>query len=493
MMKKALKPVRGRIRMLRVIQGLFIGLVSGAAGCLVLTAVSFFTPIEMLWQYLLCIFAVCPVAGALTGLLLPVPVGYAARRADGCGLKERVRTALAFTGEEGAMHDLQRADAEASLKALPVKQALPVRISRGLWIPAIALVVVTGVLFMLPNPQDAVIRARETVRQALRAEAKEIEKAADAMEDQGLTEEERRELRRITGEMAQELRTADNKREALAKLDEKQKQIEKLQKDIQQRVARETSQALGSQSALKGLSSAMESGDSQEMQDALAAIQEMLESAETAKETAEQLAQAAALAPAGAAQQGLSSSAASASAGNVSAAMTALAGTCNSASAGSTGADISALMKLARAGVAQAGSGTGAGSGVGMGQSQGGGGGAGRGTTQKDAGYSSGMSQSSLGMGGTNPIQDKVGAYERIYDPTRLGGDNESSYVEGEKGEGESQQMQLGPDLGDFSGSVPYGQVIGQYQQSAAQAMRRTALPETMQDWVARYFDSLLD
>ena len=114
------------------------------------------------------------------------------------------------------------------------------------------------------------------------------------------------------------------------------------------------------------------------------------------------------------------------------------------------------------------------------------------GTTQQDAGYTSGMSQSGQGMGSAASV-DRVGEYERIYDPTRIGGDNEASFVQGTEHEGETQQSELGPGMGDMNGSVPYNQVIGTYQEAASQAMRRTALPTTLQEWVQRYFSSLLE
>lgn len=90
-------------------------------------------------------------------------------------------------------------------------------------------------------------------------------------------------------------------------------------------------------------------------------------------------------------------------------------------------------------------------------------------------------------------LVNRVGAYERIYDPTRLGGEGEISQVAGQRQEGESQQAQIGPGQGDLAGSVPYDQVIGEYSQAAAQAVRREALPAALQDWVTRYFDALLD
>lgn len=165
-----------------------------------------------------------------------------------------------------------------------------------------------------------------------------------------------------------------------------------------------------------------------------------------------------------------------------------------------TGANLSALMRMARNGVTMSGDGQGGsmgmtgsgGSGRGQSPGAGAGGGAGMGSTNSDGGYSEGLSESGqqLGSGG---FADRIGAYERIYDPTRLGDGGEVSHVQGEEHEGENQQIQLGAGMGDLNGTVPYNQVVGEYSEAAAQAMRRSALPASLQDWVQRYFNALID
>lgn len=500
-MKKSLRAVRRRIHLIRFVHGLLIGLLVGAIGCLGLAAASFLWPIEGLWRYLVALAAGCPLLGGLIGLLLPVTLPGAARRADACGLKERALTALTLTGEDTPMARLQRADAQAKLAALPVRKAMPVRPRRSTWLPALAMLAVTAILLVIPNPQNDVIREREAMRQSLKAQAEAIEEAAEKVAEEGLTEEEQQELRRITSEMADELRTADDKREALEKLDEKQKEMERLQRKVAERTSENLSKALGEQNSLESLAKALEGGSAAEMQEALDKIAEMMETTEGQESLAEELAKAAESLSEGEAKQALQAAAAAAAAGNTGMAMQALASASGMmsgmASAGNTGANISALMQMARSGVAQSGnSGSGSGSGgSGMGAGAGTGSGASRagfGTTNRDIGYTPGFSESSqqASMAGN---MERIGEYERIYDPNRLGGDAAPSLVQGQENEGDSQQLELGPGLGNFAGSVPYNEVIGEYQDAAAQAMRRTAFPAALQDWVDRYFNSLID
>lgn len=490
MMRKALKPIRSRLRARHLVWGLQIGLLLCLASALVVMVVSFLTPVERLTQYLAPCAAFLPL-GALVGVLWPISVRRAARAADASGLKERAVTALWLQGEDTPMATLQREDALARLREHPVRASIPVRAIRRLWLPMCLCALAISVLSLVPNPQHDILRARESARQELRAQADEIEKAAETLANEGLTEEEERELRRITGEMARELREAQDNRDALEKLDSRQREMEKLQQQIRQRTTNELAEAMAKQPSLKNLSKALEGGDSNEMAEALEAIAKEMENAASQSELSEALQSLAESLAGSASSQALAASASAAKAGNTSLSISQLALGLQSATGGTgtTASNLTALMRMARMGAAQAGSkGSGASATIGTGA----GGGAGGGTTNKDVGYSEGYTQAKQGTG-SGAIEDKVGTYERIYDPLRIGDGGEISHAEGEYGKGETQQIDIGPGMGDMSGSVPYNQVIGEYQQSAAQSMRRSILPETLQDWVQRYFNSLIE
>ena len=492
-MKKALSPTRKRIKVIRAARVFLWGLCLGAAGCLTLVAASFFILIESLSVYLLWTFCCPPCIVTVGALLLPVPAQTAARIADGCGLQERAITALAFEAEDTSMCRLQRLDAERKLSALPVREALPYRMEKRPFAFLLIALSLCGVLFLLPNPMDAIQRERELTRERLRAQAEIIEKAAESIDKTGLTAEEQRELRRISSELARELRTAKETREALSNIDRLQSDVDRLQRQINGRQI-SGAQSLTSQPALKSLAEAMQSGDGPQMDQALLELAETLSNAEQKEAVANQLELAAELTQATEFRQALESAAQALRDGNVQAAIQSLNQLLQNAQ-NANGLD--ALMQMARIGAAQAGAAQAGSSGAGgdsrspaqgmPGINQ-----AGFGTTQRDQGYREGFSQS-MGTFGTGEIREKVGAYERIYDPTRLGGDNEASVVPGEKGEGDSQQMALGPGLGSFAGSVPYNQVILEYQDAAVQAVSRSLLPEAQQKWVIQYFDALIE
>lgn len=135
------------------------------------------------------------------------------------------------------------------------------------------------------------------------------------------------------------------------------------------------------------------------------------------------------------------------------------------------------------------GQGQGQGQGGGKGQGQGNGGGAGEGSTNLDGGYSE---ESGTISHNNNTGEGKDGTYEALYQPDRLGGSSESTFVKGNKGEGGQSSFEavegMPIDQGDL---VSYTEIAGQYKASADQSMDSLQIPAIMKDIVRDYFTSL--
>jgi hypothetical protein len=64
-------------------------------------------------------------------------------------------------------------------------------------------------------------------------------------------------------------------------------------------------------------------------------------------------------------------------------------------------------------------------------------------------------------------------------------------FIPGKQGKG-PQTIVSGPKGAPEPGAlVPYQQVVGQYAQSAHQALDRSAIPPSLQGYVRRYFSSI--
>ena len=487
-MKKALRAVSRRIRARRAVNGLCWGLLIGLALALLLTAASFLRPL----RYRNAGLALCcaaPVCGLLIGLLRPVQPALAARTADACGLRERAQTALALLDRQDEMARIQRADAMRALEALDARKALPLKAPVKPLIAAGVCAAVTLALFFLPNPQDGVLRRQEQFAQRMEKPAEAIEKAADALDEKALGEKNTQELRKILGDLAREVRQSREAREALTALSEGQQRMEKLLSESRGAAM----EALG-QTGLDSLAQAMEA-DGQALEDALREAA----AAEGSEALSGQLGEAAQAAQANAAAASALQAAASAmSQGNPGQAAQALGQL--SASGLASGQIASALRsaKAAAGGQGQGqmqgqGQGQGSGgSGQGQGQGQNAGGGAGQGSTNQEMPGSGG--QHAAQGSGKNNAAYKLGEYETIYDPTRLGDGGEITQSTGKVDENaQISEMTMGPGLGDASGSVPYDRVVGEYQAAAVQRAQEAALPGYAQQWVADYFSALTD
>jgi cell shape-determining protein MreC len=86
----------------------------------------------------------------------------------------------------------------------------------------------------------------------------------------------------------------------------------------------------------------------------------------------------------------------------------------------------------------------------------------------------------------------KMGEYEKIFTSKTLGGDGEQSNLKGQKTNGGStDQIKTDKSQTIRGTSVPYNQVIGQYRQEALDSMNSTDIPAGLQDLVKDYFSSL--
>lgn len=470
-MKKALSPVRRRVRLQHGLTGLCWGLLAQTAFSVVILVLSFFFPWEKRDAWFLAGLAL-PFLGLFVGLLWPVSYLQAARIADGNGLKERAQTAWSLRDRQDDMARLQRQDAITHLQTMP---RIPVRISAKPLIAAGACLAAALVLFFIPNPQDAVLRQRADLRQKLEKPAEALEKAADKLEESALDKRTVQELRRLLGDLARQTRQARDEREALTQVSQAQQRMEKLLSDARNAA----SEALG-QAGLDALAEALEAGD-------LSALEQAMEGmdSDALNQASQQSASAAAASVLQVAAQALAS-------GNAAQAAQALGqlSALSSASAAMQSAKSAALGGQGQGKGQGQGQGQG-GSGPGQGQSAGSG--AGQGSTNEDAGAGSPGGKQSASAGGREG-RYHLGEYEQIYDPTRLGDGGEITQSTGKVDENaQMSELTLSPGLGSTAGSIPYDQVVGEYQAAAVQRAQEAALPGYAQQWVADYFSALTE
>lgn len=475
----ALRPIKRRIRLIRMWKGFALGILCTCVVCLIIIATSFFVPLRE--KLLLCGIAIIAMPALVTiiHLLLPVRDTLAAKTADRHGLKERAQTALTISGD-GAIAQLQREDTLCALTQFDCRTIPLPRIGR-IFAFAAMLIALAALLLLLPNPQNAVINRSIAFEKTMEEAARRAEEEADKASSD-ISEKNFQELRRLMTDLSRELRKSDDEMDAMLAISKAEDRLEALRSSMAGEAFEQMQSALNAQ-GLNSLAEALDSGDTQ-------ALEESLESADadSLEAAAEQLN--------GESQNLMNAAAQALSAGNPKGAISALSQLQSMVQSGTTsqlGSASRALSALrtstANSGQGQGGQGQGSQNGQGS-QGNQSGSGAGQGTTNQNQ---SGSGPQGSKKHGTKDPHYRETAYESIYDPTRLNASQSDLSAQSNTGEGESTQVQLGPGAGTIGDNIPYNQVVYEYAEAAARAADSQNLTAEERSWVNTYFASLTD
>lgn len=451
-LRKALRPIRLRVRHQRLHRGVALGAGIGSLAAASIGAAGFFLPIASKPVLCCCTLLLGMVIGGVIGFACPVSMMHAARLGDAHGLQERLQTAMTCPGDS-PMEQLQRQDALSALGSFS-PTCLPLPSTRKAWLCAGAAAVLCAGLCLAPNPQDALVAQQTAFADAMAAAAQQVQELTPG---EGLSEENQQEARKLVEDLSRQLGQAQEPTEALLAISEAEERLEALQ----QRMACEAQSALQAALSTQGmdaLAQALNTGDVQQITQVLESL-----NAQSLTDASQQLT--------GDGQKLLQQAAQSLQAGNTSAALTQLQAISQSASA-----QLSQLAKGLSGLRGQAGNQSGAG--------------AGRGTTNEDQ---TAQLPDTSGYHGDEHPRYRETQYERIYDPTSLEADQTSLSAQSPQSDGESIQVELGPGAGSLDGTVPYTQVAQEYAQAASQAADSQSLTQQQRQWVADYFSALTE
>ena len=477
---RALRPVKNRLRLCRMLRGAAAGFAFGAAAAFALLAVTVFVPLENRQPAAALVLAGCVLPAAAVNALRPVRNAEAARAADGCGLKERAVTALELAEKEtgnAEIREAQREDACRHLRALDPRR-IRIAVPRRPLIIGAALLLACAAPALISGRGDRIAGARRELAEKVAPMAAAIEEAAAGEEENG-SEAQKAELRKLTEELKRELLDARDEVDALVALDKAESRLEELRR----KTAGDALQELAEQmrgAGMDGAADALESGDARSLAEALAemdagALKQAAEglSAE-AQALAEQLEQAAANGELTGAQLQAMAAAAQGAASQGSPLQQALSG-----------------MKASLGGQ-QSSPGNGQGGSGGQGNQGKGGGGAGTGTTNEEQ-QGGGNGQNQSGGKGSRPPEYKEGAYETIYDPEKAEAAFRDVVTEQNKLGEDSVQIETGPGKGRLEGNVPFREVVGEYAEAEAAAAESARLTREQKQWVDEYFRRLTE
>lgn len=488
--EKAIKPMRSRIKLQRTVEWGAIGVCVGMIGVLLLRAASFMWPFASVWKWSAALMAGVPVFCMLVSHLWPVSAMDAARKVDGSGLQARAQTALMLKDSDTPMADLQRQDTLKQLEKVHPGRVFPLKIPKLALIGMAVCLAVFGLSYLIPNPQESVLKARAEFQTKMAEQAKLVDDGAVKLNADDV---QTPELRKVLGDLSMALRKAEEPRMALSAVDDAERRIGNMQT-----AARKDALNALQKSGQSDLADALKAGDTEKA--------EQLLSQQNQSNAANALAAAANSALDAATAQALNAAAQAMASGNLDQALGQLSAAANGASAVTVQAvALSNMVRMAaaNAGAAQAslmaalgnnqgqgGKGQG-GAGLGLGVGMGSGSGAGSGSSNEDGGYRQSSGRASIT--GQQQGQTKIEDYEAIYDPKLLNREGDTVTTKGKVGEGEISEVTAGTGLGSVDGSVPYNRVLAEYGDTAVQAAQNAALPSYAQKWVQDYFGALED
>ena len=446
---QALRPVRQRMRLLRLMRFVLSGFVLGCAAALIFLILTLFLlDLEVRWPFVLLIPPAMSACAGLVSLFLPVADRKAAAAADRAGLMERCQTCLE-TGTDTPMGQLLHEDTLQQLSAFSPK-SIPVQFSRRQLLAALTLPVLCSVLLLLPNPGISRAREKQAWHEKTQTLAQEVQERADALARE---HPEETEVRRILEQLSRDIAASRNPEEAYLSLDMAEKSLG-LNTDSA------SASLLSEKELAGGLSSA--GGEKAETSDSAeenSAVQNVPEKAPQTENTG--------------------SSTSSPSVQLSAQLLSAMRASLNSSSSPSAQTSVSSASSQSSASSGQTQGDGPRGNGSGLGNGEG-----------------AGLSGHGQGSGAYSALQEghyREDAFESIYDPEMAARMAYDTSVSGEKMNDDSIQIETGPSQGTVDGTVPVAKAQGSYADTAVSAARTLDLTSAQQELVAQYFRILTD
>lgn len=542
--KKALRPILKRLLVQHYLIKAFqymavITLVTG-----LFLVISFFYPWPEVFRWCMAVAGVVGISFFIWAYLTRPDYYQAAIMADRDGLKERAITALELSGQNDRMTVMQRTDALMHLKQFDARAQYPFFVPRREIAVCLAALLVITLCMALPGRTREEIEHRAELRKAIAQEVEKIGQLKEQLEEkQNQTRlAEREEAINILEELQVEMQenSDSNLKRSLKSISRAEEKLAALKNS-----GRESSQsdianiidALKANEVTRELGEKISAGDVEQARDEM---EKFLENAESEtgnkKDTlADVLEKAAAnLSDTQLALQLNQAGQAVRSGGTGGSPQMEtldriLGMLCNQAGWQTDYNRVTTILQNARYGLLAAGeescSTCQAGNGINgsMGSSGGNnssgaaanGGSGNSNNSESGSGQESSMSGSQgagsgagrgIGSGAETQLQQNRSSptspgsewagmdfakYEKIFDPERIGEAGESSFVQGEAGEG-PQQTVTTTDPAVMTGNLrPYREVIGYYSQAARDSLNRSSIPPEMSDLVRDYFSSL--
>ena len=524
-----LRKARSRIILRITLRNVAAGLCTALTAGIILELLSRFIPIYRVYVLWGCTGAAIFLLSLLSVFLFLPKKKAVARLLDSFGLQERITTSLELEKEDSEYKELLLEDTVSKLDTIDYREKIKLLPDKKLLAAVIFLMLAFGAAVLLPQPLLEEARQAHELNVYKKEQKKKVEKAEKEIEKNSrLTEAQKKDLLDKLEALKQELKKSQDTRVA-------DKALEKLAKKLEQKIdktkeadLKKLAEELAGNKTAKALADALKSEKTEEIRKEFENLKDKLKSMSAAEKNDLKAALSKAADSLG--DSGLKDSlnglggaldsgdenAVSKSVDELNGAVNdslsqknmnnALAQAQNDLQPNAVNARNQGQNSGQGQGAAQAqgqgtqgqGSGTGQGAGQGSGQGQetgqgqgAGGNGAGSGTGNGDGGvtpYGSG------GIANKAPSAGQEKEYEKIFTPSRLGGQGETSVITGKgNNNGKSETTITNNANASLGELMPYNQVVGEYSERAMESMDNSSIPGGMEDIIKNYFASLQD
>jgi len=492
----ALRPWRRRLAVQQILRWTGRGLIVGLLLAGILLLVSRFIPWTTVNYWAIGVGIACVFSALVAAIWYRPSLAATARLVDArLALHDRLSTAWELQSASSPLSVLQRRDALSHLSKYRPPTSVSLRPYRTPLILFGVVGIILALLVLLPNPMNAVLQQQAAFQARIAKQVAAIDLVRKTLHQQNvLTPEQLKQIDQILSDTQAKLQHAKNEADAQQILAQAQAKIAQLQDpnaaNKAQAVAAASSALQGSSNAsLQALAKALANSNTVEGRRQLAkALQDL--AAQASKMTAaqraqlaqqiEQAANATSQDPKlSAALHQLAKAIADGNQSDIADASNAVQAAANDAAA--TQAQASAIDQatqgLQQAANALAAATDGSNTGQGQGQNQNQGQGQGQGQNQNQ-----GQGQGGAGHGSSG---GNTGAGHQQ-------GKDEQVFVPGKTGTGTSSQTTGGDNAVTPSGSsVPYSEVVKQYDQMAHDAIDNSNIPPDLKDLVHGYYNTL--
>lgn len=522
---RIIRKIRDRLHAASIMNYMTLGVTAALCLGIAVVIAARFIPIYNVYLNILKIVGASVLAAFIYSAFRTPKDAYAALKVDSFGLKERTVTALELIGNQSTFALLEKNDALKHLKNMDYKKKISLKPNKRYLLVCLILTLALALSGFIPNPMAGKAEELHKIKAKVAEQQKKADKLIEKVKNNPqLSEEQKKELEKKLTELKKELKAAKDEKEINKALGRTEKKIQYIKdKYTPGEDLNKIADAFSKNEMTKSLADMIKKGDEKAFKNDIKKLAEELkkltpEEKQKLAEELSKLAQEIKNNPElSKAFSELAKKMASGELGDISSELSQLdqsiselmenesirnaiseltkeledASTSqNSGQQGQQGQDGSGHQGQGNnpGGNGQQGQGNNPG---GNGQGGGQGSGAGSGTNMGNENQTP-TPPGSSGIGKKDGSQKKDGEYEKVFTPQTLGGEGETSNLNGKKGTGGTTEQVITDKSQTVRGSsVPYNQVVGQYKDKAMEGMNTSDIPPGMKDMVKEYFTSL--